>query len=236
MRLIGAALPRTGTMSLSHALRDLTGEGCYHMTELFHRPQDAPTWAAAYRGEAVDWPAFLDGYAAGVDTPLCVVWREVAEAFPGAKVLLTSRTDAATWWASMEATVLPNMRRMRRAQVEGAAPDGELPPWLRDATPEQATAMTEVFGAMGPRILGSDEAMEDPALGQAAYDAWLADVRESVPADRLVEWSPGDGWEPLCAALDLPVPDREFPHDNSRADFVARTREHDAKPPRPGAD
>ncbi|WP_182481228.1 sulfotransferase [Nocardioides immobilis] len=30
---------------------------------------------------------------------------------------------------------------------------------------------------------------------------------------------PGDGWSPLCAALDLPVPDEPFPRVNTSADW-----------------
>jgi hypothetical protein len=40
-----------------------------------------------------------------------------------------------------------------------------------------------------------------------------------VPADRLLEWSPGDGWEPICNALALAVPDEPFPHANSADEF-----------------
>ena len=40
-----------------------------------------------------------------------------------------------------------------------------------------------------------------------------------MPAERLVEWRPGDGWAPLCAALGVPVPDEPFPHVNSAAEF-----------------
>ena len=40
-----------------------------------------------------------------------------------------------------------------------------------------------------------------------------------MPADRLLEWQAGDGWEPICAALDLPVPSQPFPHTNTTADF-----------------
>ena len=51
----------------------------------------------------------------------------------------------------------------------------------------------------------------------AAFERHNADVRASVPGDRLLEWRPGDGWAPICAALDLPVPDEPFPHVNSTA-------------------
>ena len=35
---------------------------------------------------------------------------------------------------------------------------------------------------------------------------------------RLLVWDVEQGWEPLCQALDLPVPDLPFPHANKRAE------------------
>ncbi|WP_407670127.1 sulfotransferase [Nonomuraea solani] len=54
-------------------------------------------------------------------------------------------------------------------------------------------------------------------------------VRATVPAHRLLEWQPADGWEPLCAALDLPVPDEPFPHENTTADMRARIGDLDRR-------
>src|SRR3954469_23400933 len=56
----------------------------------------------------------------------------------------------------------------------------------------------------------------------AGYERWLRGVREKVDPDRLVEWKPGEGWEPICRALGLPVPNR---HENSTATYVARQDE-----------
>jgi hypothetical protein len=47
-------------------------------------------------------------------------------------------------------------------------------------------------------------------------------VKSEVPAQRLVVWKPGDGWEPICEALNLPVPDEPFPHANSADDFIEK--------------
>jgi hypothetical protein len=33
---------------------------------------------------------------------------------------------------------------------------------------------------------------------------------------------PGDGWEPICAALGLPLPNDPFPHLNTTAEFRVR--------------
>jgi hypothetical protein len=46
-------------------------------------------------------------------------------------------------------------------------------------------------------------------------------VRSTAPADRLVEWHPGDGWDPVCAALGTAIPDKPFPHVNTTSDFRA---------------
>ena len=62
---------------------------------------------------------------------------------------------------------------------------------------------------------------EDEA--KRAFEQHNADVRAAVPRDRLVEWQPGDGWEPICDALGLPVPDEPYPHVNTTDDFRAMT-------------
>src|SRR5262249_15637907 len=46
-----------------------------------------------------------------------------------------------------------------------------------------------------------------------------ADVIASVPPERLLVFELADGWEPLCAFLDVSVPDETFPHANTTAEF-----------------
>ena len=36
---------------------------------------------------------------------------------------------------------------------------------------------------------------------------------------RLLVWQIGDGWEPICNALNIPVPDIPFPHSNRRSEY-----------------
>ncbi len=200
LRLIGAGLPRTGTSSLREALHQLLGAPVYHMREAFAHPEHAGTWVAAIEGHPPVWEDFLAGYAAGVDTPFCCCWRELAAVYPSAPVLLSRRADATTWYRSMAATVLPGMREM------SAADPGD--------------PMVPLFSVILRDVLGEDG---DAGAAMAGYERWLATVRAGVPADRLVEWEPEDGWDPLCRALGVPVPDRAFPHENSTADFLARS-------------
>jgi hypothetical protein len=52
-----------------------------------------------------------------------------------------------------------------------------------------------------------------------AYERHNVDVRRSVPPDRLVDWTPGEGWGPICSALGLPIPADPFPHVNMSDHF-----------------
>ncbi len=74
-------------------------------------------------------------------------------------------------------------------------------------------AMNEaMFERFTPQWRDRDAAM-------AAYDAHNAAVRAEVPADRLIDWQPRNGWEQICSALGIPVPDITFPHANSSVTF-----------------
>lgn len=210
LRVVGAGFPRTGTTSLKAALERLLGAPCYHMREVLARPDDAAVWRDAYAGAMPDWGRFLAGYAAGVDWPVSSFWRELSAAFPDSLVLLSRRESAERWYQSMDQTVLGAVR-------EDSAE--RRPPMLDTFTPEQAHAMEEMMRA----IFGS--AFDDPGDRDgviAAYERHLVEVRATVPPHRLLEWQPADGWQPLCAAFDLPIPDEPFPHENSTADMRAQ--------------
>ena len=60
---------------------------------------------------------------------------------------------------------------------------------------------------------------DDAEAAMAAYEAHNRAVREAVPAGRLVEWTPEDGWEPLCAGLGVAVPGEPFPVTNTTDEF-----------------
>ncbi|MFI9842903.1 sulfotransferase family protein [Nonomuraea sp. NPDC051941] len=214
LRVVGAGFPRTGTTSLKAALERLLGAPCYHMQELFGRPDDAAVWRDACAGVMPDWQRFLAGYAAGVDWPISWFWRELSAEFPDALVLLSRRESAERWYQSMDRTVLEGARRLTRGDFAGARP-----PMDALGTPEQARAMEEMIRALFGGAFG-DPHDRDKVI--AAYERHLAEVRATVPAHRLLEWQPADGWQPLCAALDLPVPDEPFPHENTTADMRAR--------------
>lgn len=201
LQVVGAGLGRTGTVSLKLALERLLGAPCYHMTEVFGHLDHVPAWHRAVRGEPIDWEALLGGYRAVVDWPAAAFWRELSEAYPGATVLLSVRDDPETWWRSADRTVFAAMRRPAPPELEA---------WFAMVSDLWRTRMGEGW--------------DDPQVAMAAYERHNDAVRATVPADRLVEWRPGDGWEPLCTALGVAVPDEPFPHENTTADFRAMAR------------
>lgn len=196
MRVVGAGLPRTATRSLKVALETLLGGTCYHMSEVFQRPEDVPVWRAAARGEAPDWRTFPGACVAAVDWPASVFWRELVEAHPGAVIVLSRRESPEKWWESCDATILPFARGDRPIESEE---------WLA------------MFRELLEREIG--ENWDDAAAAQAFYGRHNAAVRREVPAERLVDWTAADGWEPLCVALGVPVPDEPFPRVNTREEW-----------------
>lgn len=202
LRVVGAGLGRTGTHSLKGALEQLLGGPCHHMMEVFGRPDDIPVWQRAVEGESPDWSAFLAEYVATVDWPAASFWRELSDAFPDALVLLSSRSSADAWWKSANDTIFQLSKR-------------EIPTEDRD-----------VFGAqlaMAKDMLTNTFTADynDETAAKRAYEQHNADVRDAIDPDRLIDWHPGDGWKPICAALSLPVPSEPFPHVNTTADFRA---------------
>jgi hypothetical protein len=59
----------------------------------------------------------------------------------------------------------------------------------------------------------------------SVFNAYEADVKASVPADRLLVFRASEGWEPLCRFLGKPVPATGYPRTNTMDDFVNRFRQ-----------
>ena len=105
LSVIGAGLWRTGTMSLKVGLEQLGFGPCHHMEELFADPIQVPPWQGAVAGEPTNWDAVFAGYNSTTDYPGAFFWRELAEFYPDAKVVLTVRT-AESWWGSYSSTIM----------------------------------------------------------------------------------------------------------------------------------
>lgn len=210
LKVIGAGLGRTGTLSLKLALEHIGFGPCYHMSEMLSQVRShLPLWLEAAEGK-VECATIFAGYPSTCDYPGCSYWRELAAAHPDAKIILTVR-DPESWFESVSATIFSAEHRTR---FEGNAMMAEF--FARN-----------VFHEVGP-ILGDREAMID------YFNRWNRSVIDEVPPERLLVYRVGDGWEPLCAFLGVPVPAEPYPRVNSREEMTERTGEldeHQGPPP-----
>ena len=190
LRLIGAGLGRTGTLSLKLALERLGFGPCYHMSELLVDPSRAPLWVAAAAGHP-SWEQIFAGYAATVDYPGCAFWRPLSRAYPEAKVLLSVR-DPARWFESTQETIFSD-------RTTGMLTGSPLQRFF------EATVWKEFGGRIHERAFMVDY-----------FKRHSADVEREVPAGRLLVYDVAQGWEPLCRFLAVPVPDTPFPRVNTR--------------------
>jgi hypothetical protein len=194
LQVVGTGVGRTGTNSLKVALERVLGGCCHHMHEVFAHPDEIPVWIEAVEGRPVDWTALMQDYTAQVDWPGASFWRELTAANPEALVLLSVR-DPEEWYRSCRNTIFVGLSR---TTGEGAA-------WMAS----MRKLLADRFG----------DHLEDPEAMIEAYERHNAEVRREVAADRLLEWNPADGWDPICARLGVPVPDEPFPIINTTAEF-----------------
>lgn len=197
IRVFGAGVGRTGTYSLKLALEQLGYGPCHHMEEVVKAPErQVPLWSAAARGFP-DFETAYDGFNSAVDWPTAAFWRELADAYPDAKVILTTRSPE-SWCDSYSQTIQALLSAMDTAPAR-------FRPWF-----EMAIAVIEKSG------IGVGKDREGLV---AAYNAHVEAVRSTIPADRLLVFDVRDGWEPLCTFLDKAPPATPFPRTNNRDEF-----------------
>lgn len=208
LKVIGAGLGRTATFSMKFALEYLGVGPCYHMSEVFAGARrNVPLWLDVIAGKP-DWDTIFDGFQSTTDYPACTYWRALAEYYPDAKVVLTVR-DPDSWFDSVSETIFSESMQ------------GSLV-----GSPVGAMMQGAIFDAFGDRVRDRDF-MTD----------WFRrrnqEVIDSLPPERLLVFSPKEGWEPLCTFLGKAVPDRRFPRVNSRDELSQASEDQGGLPPDP---
>lgn len=209
MKLIGAGLPRTATLTQRAALEILGLEPCYHMQNVFADMSEVARWRDVLDGR-LSAGTVLTGYSAEVDWPASYFYRDLMRMHPEAKVLLSVR-DGMSWARSMQQTIW------------GLLYGDTLMRHLSDARmkidPVWATYI-EMMKEMWRRTELLDGEATTLEFMAAAMERHNDEVRQAVPAERLLQWHPSDGWEPLCTFLDVPVPAEPVPHINDTQQFI----------------
>lgn len=216
MKLIGAGLPRTATLTQKIALEMLGFSPCYHMVNILSDLSLVPPWIEAFEGKH-NWDRIFGDHQATLDWPGAFFYQDLMEAYPDAKVLLSVR-DSDSWACSMRETIWDVLYGDSLMHDLSAARARIDPGWA---------SYIELMAAMWNKsgLIGAIENGFEASTLARAMDRYNDQVRRSVPAGRLLVWSPADGWEPLCEFVGAPVPSAPLPHVNDRVTFADRVTE-----------
>lgn len=212
MEVIGAGFGRTGTHSLKLALEELNYKA-FHTMEMLENSAVLEMWYDAIFSQsqaALGSPDFdmitAQGYTASTDLPVALYYETLVNKYPDAKFILTTRSTDEAWFVSWEHLV----------RYTSFVP--RFVPWLPGVKKfdRYNRWLLSLFHADDTFLTVSHPFQQDPVKVMQAYNSHNARVREVIPTDRLLEFHPKHGWEPLCKFLGKPVPTAmAFPHSNT---------------------
>ncbi|KAH7183335.1 uncharacterized protein B0J16DRAFT_373813 [Fusarium flagelliforme] len=206
LKVIGAGYSRTGTLSMAIALEQLLNGPVMHGgSQLLGREDDyVKLWTEVFEARH-DRPRLLKllkaataGFVAITDAPGNCFVEELLEIYPDAEVICVTR-DREKWWASWEA--VSKMAGAGFLNVFLMPVPGKR--WYPKLVTQFLEQQNERFGPMT----------------SARLDEHNEYVRKVTPPDKFHIMKLSQGWDPLCNALKLPIPDRPFPRVND-ADAV----------------
>jgi hypothetical protein len=212
MKLIGAGMPRTGTLTQKVALEMIGLGPCYHMVDVLADLDQAALWQRALDGDA-RWDEIFAAYDSTVDWPGGYFYRELMDFYPEAKILLSVR-EPGSWERSMRETVWAVRHGESLIRLLSSAQAHVNPRW------RGFLDMIDRLVWEGKGTFASGHA--EPKQLIDTMSRHNEEVKRVVPRERLLVWSADEGWEPLCEFLELPVPDAPFPHVNDRTEFLNR--------------
>lgn len=211
IKIIGAGLPRTGTNTLKDSLEQLGLKHVYHMKELLVNPEKLPYWQRLDDTGDTDWEALYAGYDGTVDFPGYPWYKEHMKKYPDAKVILTVR-DFEGWYKSVDSTVF---RAGPQTPGEKLKMIGKL---LLSARARNVVKCIKWFKKVffAERLEGK---FGDKAFAKEFWESHIANVKASVPKEKLLVYDVRDGWAPLCKFLGVPEPAEPLPHLNKKENF-----------------
>lgn len=199
LKVIGAGFGRTGTSSLKQSLEMLGFGPCHHMIEVFMHPEQVPFWDRAATAPIANWEEVFNAYQSSCDWPSCHFYKELADFYPQAKVILSVR-DPKSWYRSVDGTIMRHLKAAAEGKPGG--PPGKF-----------------------ARIIINEKTFDNDfseAHMIATYERHNEEVKRIIPPERLLVFEAKDGWEPLCDFLGVPMPNQPYPRNNTSEEFKAR--------------
>jgi hypothetical protein len=213
LRYIACGLPKTGTMSLQKAF-NMLGLQFDHFFENYTKRGDL--WLQVMQTKDRDKRVellrgrFEDCDAVG-DFPASFYFEELALAYPGAKLILTTR-DLTSWLQSVKAQT----DLLRKLQWLGYIPG---PPrrvfeyfmYMETINCPEGTRDT-------PAPVRNSWLPHNDSFMRWWYEEHHRGVLALNHSGRVLRFSVREGWSPLCTFLSVPVPAVAFPASNKRDD------------------
>jgi hypothetical protein len=145
------------------------------------------------------------GKKAVCDWPAVSFSEELIEAYPEAKVILTTR-EVNSWHASVLKTIYwyandPQMKLV--SKIDWSA---------------------NLIYALGGKMLHTFFDGDFPNRGKTVYHEHCDKIRKLVPRENLLEYHVQEGWGPLCEFLGRAEPAEDFPNVNDASSFVIQAR------------
>ncbi|WP_146166703.1 sulfotransferase family protein [Streptosporangium nondiastaticum] len=193
-KVFGIGLSRTGTLSLTTALRTLGFDTA-------HYPSDASTYATLLAGTARF--GVLDRYDGITDITVVPYYQELDLLWPGAKFVLTVREEE-SWLRSCRRHWERPIGNKTGNEIGNKAALGEHYPDL------QRFLRSAVYGC---------HAFHRERFLRVARRHTAEVLRHFAGRDGdllVLDITDGQGYERLAPFLGLPVPDEPFPHHNNR--------------------
>jgi len=205
--VVDVGAPRTGTQSMYTAFQILKLNPLHSG---YHRSSRKPVEDYLFHNGSKEAAlATLDGYDGAMDEPYQFMYREVMEAIPDAKFVLTLQKTPQDWYRSYN-RFMSDLRCLS-ATVHG----------LQSAALQEVAGPGPIYEAgLGDSLAkywgcyfdAQNQTAEMVSHCMSMYNAHNEAVQREIPAEKLLVFDMADGWAPLCEFLDLPVPDEPFPH------------------------
>ena len=202
MKIICVGIGKTGTTSISKALRHL-GYTVFDWEEQVFDFQDH--WVDVFQnGAQLDVKRVYQHADGVVDAPGNFFWEEILEAYPDSKVILSEREED-SWLKS-----LGNQLQVFEAVISRR--------FLAVLSPTSRKQIFFLYSHL-TAILGSADPKSACVL-RTRYRMHNHRVKSLVPSEKLLVYNVKQGWKPLCDFLGCEVPTVAFPHENVKGEIA----------------
>ena len=148
------------------------------------------------------------GFQATMDLPMALYYEQIMEEYPDCKFILTTRENSEIWFRSWDTLTksITQPTRVGNAFFTNVKQYSDYLRWLFSVVNKDESYLTVPFPLPD----------QNKEASIAEYEKHNANVRATIPKDRLLEYSVKDGWEPLCEFLEISdCPQTPFPKTNS---------------------